>query len=95
MEHGITPQQWHDKIQQVLSGGAYVVITPEEFLVVEQTEHHGEPAYFVYMAAGGIGNVVRRFMRFVPARPWVLWHRRNEKRLRVFRWETLAKKAGG
>jgi hypothetical protein len=91
--HGITPEEWERKIEACLQAG-WVISTPEEFVAAHPAEHNGEPAYFVFMACGGSGHPLHRFLRYAPRPvPWVLWHRRNEKRLRAFRWDQLAKKA--
>lgn len=53
-------------------------------------------AWFVYLAAASEhANPVREFMR-VATRPreWALWHRRNESRIRAFKWESLGRKVG-
>lgn len=95
LKHGISPQEWSERISDCLQRG-YVWCSPQEFLAFENAEHNGEPAYFVYFAAGGTGNVLARFLRYAPQpRPWVIWHRRNETRPRVFAWDKLMKKAGG
>jgi hypothetical protein len=93
MRHGITPAEWKQKLEQALLGGGYVFVTPDDFMVAERTEHEGEPAYFIYMALGTGRDTLRRLGRYFPEPlPWVLWHRRNEPRLRAFRWDKLAKK---
>lgn len=95
LESGISPQEWHDNIGRCLLDG-YVVSTPQEFVAFYETQHNGQPAYFVYVAAGGAGHVLGRFMRYAPRPlPYVIWHRRNEARPRVFAWDKLMKKAGG
>jgi hypothetical protein len=78
--------------------------SPEIFLCAREVLWDGETAYmsnrpnawFVHMAASsGHANPVKAFMQAAtkPHR-WVLWHRRNEERLRVFNWESLARKVG-
>jgi hypothetical protein len=92
---GVSDQEWKDRIGQCLDDG-YVFSTPTHFLAVQNAEHLGEPAYFVLSAFGGDGgNVLARFMRYIQTpKPWVLWCRNNERRIRAFRWDKLAKKAG-
>jgi hypothetical protein len=91
---GVSQEEFHLRMARCFADG-YVMATPLEFLAVHHDEHNGEPAYFVLMAVGGFGNVVSRFMRYVPKpRPWVLWCRNNEERVRVFAWDKLARKAG-
>lgn len=95
MAHGISTEEWSRRIAECLECG-YVFSTPSEFMAAMDGEHDGQPAYRVWVAAGGAGNVLRRFMRYAPEpRPWVIWHRRNEARSRVFAWDKLMKKAGG
>lgn len=94
MDHGVTPQEWEEKIHRCMTTGL-LISTTEEFVAAYPTEHLGEAAYFVVMAFGGSGHPLRRFLRYAPPHlPWVLWSRRNEKRVRAYRWEQLAKKAG-
>jgi hypothetical protein len=83
MDHGVTPQEWEEKIHRCMTTGL-LISTTEGFVAAYPTEHLGEAAYFVVMAFGGSGHPLRRF----------LWSRRNEKRVRAYRWEQLAKKAG-
>jgi hypothetical protein len=93
MACGISSQEYSAKILECLENGV-VISTPMEFLAALDAEHDGQPAWFVYMAAGGPGNVLGRFMRYAPEpRPYVLWHRHNEDRRRVFAWDKLIKKA--
>jgi len=95
LKHGISPQEWSAWIKHCLREG-YIFSTPTEFLAVIDTDYNGEPAYFVYYAAGGTGHVLKRFLRYAPSpKPWVIWHRRNEAQPRVFAWDKLTKKAGG
>jgi hypothetical protein len=93
LEHGVTPQQWSEKIERCLLSG-WVISTPDHFLAFHKSQHNGHPAYFVVMALGGSGNVLQRFMRYAPEPlPWVLWHRNNQQQLKAFHWDQLAKKA--
>lgn len=95
LKHGVSPQEWSERVSECLQRG-YVFSSPTEFVAALDAEHDGQPAYFVYYAAGGSGNVLHRFLRYAPRPvPWVIWHRRNEARPRVFAWDKLIKKAGG
>ena len=90
---GVSEDEWRRQIEKCLMDG-WVISTPDEFVAAHPAQHNGEQAYFVFMALGGSGNALGRFLRYAPRPvPWVIWHRRNEKRLRAFRWEQLAKKA--
>jgi hypothetical protein len=94
MSTGVTPEEWDRRLGRCLASG-WVISTPTEFLAFHEAEYHEQPAYFVLMAAGGGGNVLARFMRYAPEpKPWVLWCRNNESRIRAFHWEQLSKKAG-
>jgi hypothetical protein len=93
LQHGIAAEDWKAKIEECLLRG-WLISTPDDFVAALPAEHDAQPAYFVYMACGGSGHPLHRFMRYAPRPlPWVLWHRKNEKRQRAFRWEQLAKKA--
>jgi hypothetical protein len=93
LANGVTQERWEREVARCLNEG-WFISTPDQFLAFYKTEHAGQPAYFVVMALGGNGNVLRRFMRYAPEPlPWVVWHRNNEERLRAFRWDQLAKKA--
>ena len=93
-QQGVSEEEFHQRMARCFADG-YVVATPSEFLALHHDEHNGEPAYFVLSAVGGSGNVLARFMRYVPEpRPWVLWCRNNEERVRVFSWDKLARRAG-
>jgi hypothetical protein len=95
LKFGITPEEWSERISECLQRG-YVFSSPTEFVAALDTEHQGEMAYLVYIAAGGSGHVLGRFLRYAPRpKPWVIWHRRNEARPRVFAWDKLMKKIGG
>lgn len=94
IEHGVSPEEYEQRMNHCLLHG-YVVSTPREFLAFHESEHNGQPAYFVLSAVGGTGNVLARFMRYAQEpRHWVLWCRNNEERVRVFAWDKLARKAG-
>ncbi len=94
-QHGISPEEFRQRISDCFARG-YVFSTPSEFVAAEPCEHNGQPAYFVYMAAGGSGNALGRFLRYAPEpRPYIIWQRRNDGRPRVFTWDKLMKKAGG
>ena len=94
IEQGVSPEEYADRIGLCWLHGT-VVSTPTEFLAFHEASHLGERAYFVCMAVGGYGNVLERFLRYAPEpRRWVLWCRNNEERIRAFRWDKLARKAG-
>lgn len=93
-ERGVSPEEYEQRMWRCMNDG-YVFSTPDEFMAAHNAEHNGQPAYFILSAVGGSGNVLARFMRYAPEpRPWVLWCRNNEDRLRVFSWDKLARKAG-
>lgn len=102
-EKYIPDSSFADEVIRYLKNGV-VYSTPEIFVCGQEVLWDGKAVYmserpnawFVYMAAAsGHVNPVREFMR-VATRPhtWALWHRRNEDRVRVFRWESLAGKVG-
>lgn len=94
IEHGASPEEYEERMGLCLREG-YIFSTPTEFLAAHDAGHNGEMAYFVLSAVGGDGNVLARFLRYAPEpRPWVLWCRNNEQRIRAFRWDKLARKAG-
>jgi hypothetical protein len=73
-----------------------VFSAPDLFVAWHDETHNGQPAYFV-VSAVGVNNepVLKRFLRYAPhPKPWVLWSRNNERRVRAFAWDRLAKKAG-
>lgn len=90
---------WH------LSCG-YVWSTPEVFLLAREVHWDADReeiainedlernAWFVTLAASvGSANPVREFLRIAPhKRPWCLWCRRGEMRVRAFEWDKLSKK---
>lgn len=93
-ESGVSPEEYEQRMGLCLREG-YVFSTPWEFLAAHDAEHSGQPAYFILSAVGGTGNVLARFMRYAPEpRPWILWCRNNEQRVRAFAWDKLARKAG-
>ena len=94
MDSGVSPEEYERRMGLCLREG-YVFSTPSEFLAAHDAEHLGQQAYFILSAVGGTGNVLARFMRYAPEpRPWILWCRNNEQRVRAFAWDKLARKAG-
>jgi hypothetical protein len=94
VECGVSPEEYEERMGLCVRDG-YIFSTPDEFMAAHDAEHNGEPAYFILSAVGGSGNVLARFLRYAPEpKPWVLWCRNNEQRIRAFRWDKLARKAG-
>lgn len=102
-EKHIPEQPFSEAVVDCLKDGV-VYSSPEIFICGQEVLWDGESVYMssrpnawhVYMAASsGHANPVRAFMQTAtkPHR-WVLWRRRNEDRLRVFDWGTLARKVG-
>lgn len=89
---------WH------LSAGV-VYSAPDAFMLAREVRWDGQEAHdegernawLVELAAAADGaNAFGRFMRVAPQpQPWVVWHRRNEHRCRVFAWDKLTKKLKG
>lgn len=84
----------------------YVWSTPEVFMLAH-TVHWDDAAgvvhdagmrhnaWFVELAAGCCRGAVGKLMGLAPyPLPWVCYRRRNEPRVRAFRWEKLSGKAG-
>lgn len=94
IKNGVTPEEYEERMGLCLREG-YVFSTPTDFMAAHDAGHNGEMAYFVLTAVASGDNVLARLMGYFPEpRPWVLWCRNNEQRIRAFRWDKLARKVG-
>jgi hypothetical protein len=95
MMQGVSHEEYERRMDMCAERG-YVFSTPDIFLAFHDETYNEQPAYFV-LSAVGVNNekVLQRFMKYAPhPKPWVLWSRNNEQRIRAFAWDRLAKKAG-
>lgn len=95
MSQGVPHEEYERRMGRCVEEG-YVFSAPELFVAWHDETHNGQPAYFVVSAVGVNSEpVLKRFLKYAPhPKPWVLWSRNNEHRVRAFAWDRLAKKAG-
>lgn len=103
-------EQWwkqHNKTDfaQVVAAhlaSGYVWSSPDYFMLAHDLHWDGkeartdmEPnAWFITMATSSSGNGVRKLLNLLPRREWLAWIRNGGTKMKIYRHEAIARKAG-